>query len=480
MEMMQSSLILSTIDALQSRLKGSAFIPGDAGYDQASQPWNLNFKHRPTVVVMAKNTRDVVEAIRFAGLNDLGVAIQATGHGVSLAADNAVLINTALMQDIRVDAITQTAWVEAGVKWGSVLEKAQAVGLAPLLGSSTDVGAVGYTLGGGMGWLARKFGLSADSVNFFEMVTADGHVLHVSQEENSDLFWALCGGGGSFGVVTGMEIKLYPVTTVYAGNLMYPIQNAKEVFIHYREWIANAPDELTSSIVIMNFPPIPQVPDFLRGQSFAMVRGCYVGPLEEGEKLLKWWRDWQAPIVDDFKPMPFNVAGMISNEPNEPSHGHASAIWIRELSDEMLDVMIRYGTAPSPFIVTEVRHAGGAIARVKPGTNAYGNRDASHVLEVVSITPTAEALEACHEAVKALKQALQPYSTGGVYINFLEGQEKWEETKRAFSAETYQRLRVLKAKYDAKNRFRFSFNIPAAVNDLTNMSLDKRTKLSSN
>ncbi|MEP6988620.1 MAG: FAD-binding oxidoreductase, partial [Chloroflexota bacterium] len=427
--MMRSSLILSTIEALQARLKGSAFIPGDTGYEQASQPWNLNFNHRPTVVVMAKNTRDIVEAIRFAGLNDLGVAIQATGHGVSLAADNAVLINTSQMQDIRVDAITQTAWVEAGVKWGSVLEQTQKFGLAPLLGSSTDVGAVGYTLGGGMGWLARKFGLSADNVNFFEMVTADGHVVNASQEENSELFWALCGGGGSFGVVTGMEIKLYPVTTVYAGNLMYPIQSAKEVFVHYREWIANAPDELTSSIVIMNFPPFPQVPDFLRGQSFAIVRGCYSGTVDEGEKLLQWWREWQAPIVDDFKAMPFSMSGMISNEPNDPMPGQVSSVWLCELSDEMLDVMIHYAAAPSPLTVVEIRHAGGAIARVKAGTNAYGNRDASYILETVGITPTPEASDVCHKYVKEFKQALQPYSTGGVYINFLEGAEKWEQTK---------------------------------------------------
>ncbi len=480
MEMMRSSLILSTIEALQARLKGTAYIPGDAGYAQASQPWNLVFSHRPTVVVMAKNTRDVVEGIRFASANDLGVAIQATGHGVSLAADNAVLINTSLMQDIRIDTITQTAWVEAGVKWGNVLEKAQNVGLAPLLGSSTDVGAVGYTLGGGMGWLARKFGLSADSVNFFEMVTADGHVLHVSQEENSDLFWALCGGGGSFGVVTGMEIKLYPVTTVYAGNLMYPIQAAKQVFTHYREWIANTPDELTSSIVIMNFPPVPQIPDFLRGQSFAMVRGCYVGPVEEGEKLLKWWREWQAPIVDDFKAMPFSMAGLISNEPNDPMPGHSSAVWIRELNDETLDLMIKFAAAPSPLTVVEIRHAGGAIGRVPAGTNAYGNRDANHLLQMVGMTPTPEAHEACTEHIDQFKKALQPYATGGIYINFLEGKEKWEQTRRAYSAETYQRLRVLKAKYDANNRFRFSFNIPAAVNDITKMSLDNGTKLSQN
>jgi len=480
MEMLSSSQILSTIEALQSRLNGYAYIPGDADYARASQPWNLSYSQHPNVIVMVKNARDVVEAIRYAASNDLGVAIQATGHGISLSADNAVLINTSLMQDIRIDAITKTAWVEAGIKWGSVLEKAQAAGLAPLLGSSTDVGAVGYTLGGGMGWLARKYGLSADSVNFFEMVTADGHILHVSESQNADLFWALCGGGGSFGVVTGMEIKLYPVTTVYAGNLLYPIQNAKEVFVHYKVWIAIAPDELTSSIAIMNFPPLPEFPEFLRGQSFAIVRGCYSGSIEQGEALLKWWRDWQTPAVDDFKDLPFSMAAAISNDPVDPVPDQSSAVWIREINDEIFDLMIGYGHAASPFVIVEVRHAGGAIARVPAGTNAYGNRDANHILQVIAITPTPEAVAACRDHINQFKKAVQPYLTGGVYLNFLIGAEKWEQTKKAFSPETYERLRMLKAKYDADNRFRFSFNIPAAVNDTTKMSLDSQTKLSAN
>ncbi len=480
METKQSSLILSTIDTLQSRLKGSALIPGDAGYDQASQPWNTAYRQRPAVIVMAQNARDVVEAIRYAKLNDLGVAIQATGHGMALAADNAVLINTSPMQDIRIDAVTQTAWVEAGVKWGIVLEKAQEVGLAPLLGSSPDVGVVGYTLGGGMGWLARKYGLSADSVNFFEMVTADGHLLHVSEEENSDLFWALCGGGGSFGVVTGLEIKLYPVTTVYAGNLLYPIQNAKEVFVHYREWIKNAPDELTSSIAVLNLPPFPEVPEFLRGKSFAVVRGCYTGDVEDGEKLLKYWRDWQAPAIDDFKAIPFSMAAIISQDPLDPSPDQSSAAWIRELTDETFDIMTSYGGPTSPFVVIEIRHAGGVIARVPAGKNAYGNRDANHIFQMIAITPTPEAVTNAQNHIRQVKQALQPNLTGGTYINFLVGDEKWEETKRAFATETYQRLREIKAKYDPKNRFRFSFNIPVAAKDNTKMSLDSGTKLSKN
>ena len=226
----------------------------------------------------------------------MAVAVKATGHGVIREANDSLLIVTSELTDVRVNADAQTAWVSAGTKWGRVLEETQAVGLAPVLGSSPDVGAVSYTLGGGMGWLARKYGISADSVNQFELVTADGNLVHASAAENADLFWALRGGGGNFGVVTAMEIRLYPVTKVYGGNSFYPIEKAKEVYARYRNWIVNAPDELTSSVLIMNFPPFPQIPERLRGQSFVMVRGCYCGPLEQGKELLKYWRDWQSPI----------------------------------------------------------------------------------------------------------------------------------------------------------------------------------------
>jgi FAD/FMN-containing dehydrogenase len=288
MEMMYTA---SAAERLERQIGGEVFVPGDAGYDDARKAWNLTVDQRPAVIVVAESAADIVQAVRFAGEEGLGIAVQATGHGVSRPANDSLLIITSRMTKVYVDAASQSAWIESGAKWGVVLEQAQAVGLAPLLGSTPDVSAVGYTLGGGIGWLARKYGLSADSVHFFEMVTADGRLLRVSPTENSDLFWGLRGGGGSFGVITGMEVQLYPVTTIYGGNLFYPVEQAKAVYTRYREWIANAPEELTSSVLIMNFPPIPQVPELLRGQSFVIVRGAYAGRVEEGEALLKFWRD---------------------------------------------------------------------------------------------------------------------------------------------------------------------------------------------
>ena len=456
------SFEVQELESLRARLSGPALTPQDADYDTARQPWNLTVDQHPALIVLAETSRDVSEAIHFANAHGLEVAVKAAGHGTLREANGSLLIVTSQMTDVIVNSAAGTAWVSAGAKWGRVLEQTQAVGLAPLLGSSPDVGAVGYTLGGGMGWLARKYGLSTDSVNRFELITADGQMVNASATENADLFWGLRGGGGNFGVVTGMEIQLYPVTTIYGGNLFYPIHKAKEVYSHYRRWIATAPDQLTSSVVLMNFPPFPSVPELLRGQSFVIVRGCYLGPAELGDELLKHWRTWQTPIIDDFKAMPFSQVATISNDPLDPMPAQSSGAWLKDISDETVDILIRYAVprnGPPLLAFAEVRHAGGAISRVDPQSAAYGNRDAQHILQVIGGAPTPEVHAAVRQHISQLKRALTPHLHGGVYLNFLEGSEARESTRAGFSPETYQRLQALKAKYDPKNLFSHSYDI---------------------
>ena len=453
---------LTGLDLLRSNVKGQVITSTDEAYDRARQAWNLTVDQHPVLIIVAQTTGDIIEAVRFANAQDLDIAVMATGHGTIREADKSVLIVTSQLMDVHVNAEAQTAWVSAGAKWGQVLEAAQAVGLAPLLGSSPDVGAVGYTLGGGMGWLARKYGLSTDSVNQFELVTADGQVLCVSATETPDLFWGLRGGGGNFGVVTGMEIRLYPVATVYGGNLFYPADKAKEVYAHYRRWIADAPDELTSSVALMNFPPFPEVPEFLRGKSFVIVRGCYAGTIEQGEGLLKHWRAWQAPLIDDFKSMPFSQVGTISNDPVDPMPAKSSGVWLKDIDDETIDIVIEHTlprNGPPLLAFAEIRHAGGAISRVDPNSAAYGNRDAQHILQVIAGTPTPEIHMAVLNHISHLKTALTSHLHGGVYLNFLEGSEARERTEDGFSKDTLKRLQALKAKYDPNNRFSHSYNI---------------------
>lgn len=447
---------------LQERIQGRVITPIDPGYDAARQAWNLTVDQRPAVIVMVESAFDVVEAVRFAKDEGLGVAVQSTGHGNVRPANDCLLIITSPMKQIRVDPVAQTAWIQAGVKWGEVLAQTQLFGLAPLLGSSPDVGAIGYTLGGGFGWLGRKYGLAIDSVHYFDAVTADGEQIRASHAENPDLFWGMRGGGGSLAIVTAMEVQLFPVTTVYGGNLYYPVDRAKEVIARYRSWIAEAPEELTSSIVIMNYPPVPDIPDFLRGQSFVIVRGCFCGPAEEGERLLHYWRDWQPPAVDDFKAMPFSQVATISNDPVDPLPGMGSTAWLADLSDDAIAALVSYGAShngASPLTVTEIRHAGGAIARLGPKISAYSNRDETLLMQVIGITSTPEARRRLQQYIEQFKTALRSHLTDRVYMNFLEGEESRARIRDGFSPAAYRRLATLKAIYDPENRFGFGFNI---------------------
>jgi FAD/FMN-containing dehydrogenase len=449
---------------LQTRLQGAAIGPDHPRYHEARHAFNLANDQRPAAIVEAGGAADVAEAIRFAQEAGLGVAIQSTGHGAQ-PADGALLILTSRMTGVQINAAARTAWVEAGARWGQVLEPAQAAGLAPLLGSSPGVGVMGYTLGGGLGWLARKYGLAADSVRAFEVVTADGQVRRASASENSDLFWALRGGGGSFGVVTGMEIQLYPVTVVFGGNLIYPVELAKEVFTRYRAWIAAAPEALTSSVLVMNFPPLPAVPEFLRGKSTVIVRGLYCGPAAEGQALLAEWLNWQAPLANLWRAMPFSEVATVSNDPKDPVPGYSTGAWLAGLSDASIDAIIRYGVAQpgsaAPIFV-EVRHVGGAMGRVNGEANAFGNRQAELLLNLVALAPTPAIRERAAAQAQQLKQALQPDLTGGVYMNFLEREEARARTRDAYRPENYRRLQALKAQFDPANLFRFGFNIPPA------------------
>lgn len=450
-------------------LPGKVIFPADDAYDSARAGWNLVDDKHPAVIVFAESPFDVIEAIAFARAHALPIAVQATGHRETGSAHGAMLINTSRMQELRIDPQAQTAQVGAGVKWGPVLREAQRYGLAPLLGSTTDVGVVGYSLSGGMGWLCRKYGMSVDSVLSLDVVTLDGEFRHASLEENSDLFWALRGGGGGFGVVTGIEIRLHPVSTVYAGNLFYPPHLAKEIYARYRRWIVDMPEEMTCSIVSFNFPPLPELPPALSGQSFVLVRGCYAGPVEEGEKLLDAWRNWQAPAIDDFKARPFTEADSISMDPVDPMPALLSGEWLTDLTEGVADALIRYTLPPEgllpeggppAFIFSEVRLAGGSIARVNPDTNAYSHREQQFIWYSVALPMDKQLGGQIKRQLALLREALTPWLTGKVYMNFLEGEEMRQRARDGYSEKTFRRLQALRARFDPDCRLISSFDIP--------------------
>jgi FAD/FMN-containing dehydrogenase len=455
----------NAIHDLRERVAGQVVLPGDPGYDPARFTWNAIVDQHPALVVMAAEAGDVAAAVRFAAGHDLDIAVQGTGHGTIRPADGALLINTAGMAGVAVDPQARTARINAGTKWGQVLPEAQAHGLAPLLGSSPTVGAIGYTLGGGLGWLGRKYGLATDSVVSFDVVTADGEERTVSADENPDLFWGLRGGGGSLAAVTAMTVRLFPVQTVYGGVLIYPAPLAADVLRRWRDWIKELPDEMTSAVKIINVPDMDIAPEPLRGQTVAILEGCYCGPLEEGEALIKTWRDWQTPMLDMFGPMPFSQVAQISQDPADPMPSFVTTEWLRELPDEAVATITRYATLQAgrvPLIFIEVRHAGGTISRGRPEDSAFGHRDAELLLEAVGIVPEPPLWEVLSDYTSRLRADLRPWLAGKVYMNFLEGAESVARVRDGFPAETFARLSALKAKYDPHNRFNRAMAIPPA------------------
>ena len=392
--------------------------------------------------------------------------MQATGHGFSRPATDGVLLVTSRLTDVQIDRRTLTARVACGAKWGAVLGAAQEHGLAPLLGSTTDVGAVGYTLGGGMGWLGRRYGLASDSARSFDIVLADGREVRASAFENDELFWALRGGGGCFGVVTSMTIELYPVGTVYAGNLLYPIEMAAEVIGRYRDWVVGMDDQLTSSVAIMNFPPLDEVPEPLRGRSFVIVRGCWCGDLVAGEALIDEWRSWHTPTIDMFGAMPFTMADTISSDPVDPMPAMVTTEWFDTLPDEAIDVLVAAGTPRDcqPPLLTglELRHAGGAIrAKAARVANCRG-RSGEFLLQMVGIVFGPEQGDALAAYVATVREALAPMVSGAAYHNFLEGEEKHSRSVTAFTDGDLARLRAVKAAVDGDNRIRNALSIEPA------------------
>jgi FAD/FMN-containing dehydrogenase len=443
---------------LKTQLSGDLLLPEDSLYEQTRRGWNLTINHYPALIVVPHTTQDMVLAVNYAREAGLAVAVQLTGHGIQNPANDSLLIVTKKMTEVQVDPIVQTARIGAGALWQHVLEQATPHGLAPLLGSAPHVGVVGYTLGGGIGWLARKYGLAADHVKWIELVTADGEVRRAGPSENEELFWGILGGSGNFGVVTAMEFKLFPVATIYGGQLTYPGTSAREALRFFRDWTATLPDEMTSSIGMMHFPALPFLPEALHNTTQVMVRAVYTGDAQAGAALIQRWLDWHPPLANTFAELPFAAIGTVSNDPTEPSASLTSNEMVNELSDEIIDIIVTYMTNPNaPLIINDIRHARGAITHGNHAPNAIGHRDAGYYFTMGGVTPTAEAYSATQAYFQHYKNALRPYLHGGVYLNFLKGKEAQERVQDGYHAAEYQRLLMLKATYDPHHMFRHSF-----------------------
>jgi FAD/FMN-containing dehydrogenase len=415
------------------------------------------------MVIRPRSTAGVVEAVDHTPTHGRGLAIQAGGHGPTRTADGAVLLDLSDLTEVQVDPVARRAVISGGAKWQAVLDAVVPHGLAPLLGSSPDVGAVGYTLGGGIGWLARAFGSAADSVRSFDVVLADGQVVRASAEDDPELFWALRGAGaGHLGVVTAMEIELYEVTELYAGSLFYPATMAADVMRRWRDWLPSVPQAFTSSVALMNFPPFETVPEPLRGQSFAILHGALPTALDEGERLLGHWREWREPAMDLFGPLPMARVAEISQDPPEPVPGMGAGTWLRGLSDATVDAVIA-ATLPSggppALLFTEVRHTARPVRPGDDGLTALAEHDAPMLLATVGVTPTDEAKAAVAAAIDALAGRLGSDGTGRPYLNFAEGARRRQGVKAAFGPDAYRRLAAVKARLDPAGLFGYGLDV---------------------
>jgi UDP-N-acetylenolpyruvoylglucosamine reductase len=448
------------VTKLQEAVRGSVLLPDHADFADAARAWSIGPEHKPAVIVIAETAQDIVAAVAFARDFDMPVSVQATGHGIQVANAGGLHINTARMTGVTIDAEAQTARVEAGAKWAHVIPAAHEFGLATLNGSTSDVGVVGYSLGGGTGWLARKYGFAADHVVSMDVVLANGELIKVSPESNPDLFWAMRGGGGNFGVVTAMEFRLFPHPTFYGGGVYYPIDDAKAIFAAYGEWIETLPEDVTASIAIFRFPPLPFIPEPLRGR--ATIRIAAVAVCENGEELIAPMRSLGTALVDSFGEYPYTAIDLVSADPVDPMPVWETSMTFEEFPQEAADALLSVNgpEVESPLAMIEIRYIRGAADHAGKRANAANRAGGSFILFALGVVFAPEAEAALKAAGATLHAALRPWATGKTFLNFIGHCEpSAERTMDAYTLETYIHLARTKKKYDPTNRFRFNRNI---------------------
>ena len=434
----------------------------DPTWDEARAAWNLSVDQRPAAVALPETADDVVTAVRYALDNGLRVAAQGTGHNALPLGDltGVLLVKTHRMRGVHIDAEARIARVDAGALWKDVAGPAAAHGLAALSGSSPDVGVVGYTLGGGLSWLARRYGLAANRVLAIEIVTADGELVRADARNHTDLFWALRGGGGNFGVVTAMEFELFAIESVEGGMMMFPIERAREVLEAWRAWTTVVPETVTSSARLLRVPPLPDVPEPIRGRAFVVVEPYVIAGPGEADGLVAALRAL-GPEIDMFRTIPMAELIHAHMDPEHPVPGRGDHALLREVTPATIDAMVGVAGADSDtaLLMVELRHLGGAVARPLGGHGATACIDAPYSLFAVGAVMAPEMLAKIEADLAAVRDTLRPWDAQRQYLNFAEN---FSDTRRMFDETVYARLRAIKARVDPAEVFVANHAIPAA------------------
>jgi FAD/FMN-containing dehydrogenase len=453
----------AALGKLQGSFRGQLVRPEDPAYEEHRKIWNGSIDRFPALIARCAGVSDVIAAVRIARATGLGAAVRGGGHsfpGHSVC-DGGIVIDLGPMKGIRVDPEARTARAQAGVLLGELDRETQAFGMAVPAGIVTHTGLAGLTLGGGIGWLMRKNGLTIDQLLSVDMITADGEFVKASETENPDLFWGVRGAGGNFGIVTEFEFRLNPVgPIVLAGPIFWPMEESPNVLRFYREWIKDVPDDLTTIVVHRYTPPLPVIPTELHGKPVVTVICCYAGPVEEGEEVVRPMREFGSPLLDLCVPKPFLTHQSMFDPSFPPGWWYYfRSCDLAELTDEVIDIVAdRARQMTSPLTAFPIFQVGGAIGRVGEDETAFNGRRAGHTVNINATTATREGFEEEREWSRSFWSALEPYHAG-VYVNFLmeEGEER---IRQAYGAEKYDRLKALKRRYDPDNFFRLNQNIP--------------------
>jgi FAD/FMN-containing dehydrogenase len=456
----------ATVQELRESISGEVVAPFDSGYAEACKVWNGAHDRRPALVVRCADARDVASAVGFARSNDLPIAVRGGGHSVAgfSTCDNGIVIDLSQMNEVRVDPATRRATVGGGAVWADVDTETQEHGLATTGGLVSSTGVAGFTLGGGIGWTMRKFGLACDNLVAADVVTADGRLIRATESENSDLLWGLRGGGGNFGIVTRFEFELHPLgPMVYAGPIFYPAEAAHELLHTFRDWAAVAPDEITAIVNLTTAPPLPVIPAEWHGKKVAAFIATSSGPIDEGESLVGAFRTVGESIADLLGPMPYQaIQTLIDPLWEKGIHAYFKATNLARLDDELIEQLCAlHLEAPGPQCEIHVHQMGGAVARVAEGATAFTERSMPFLLNAVTGWRDSADAESHIEWARAVIEAGAAASTGRAYVNFLGDPDG---ARSSYSDETYARLVALKNQYDPTNVFRLNQNIdPSAA-----------------
>ena len=457
----------TAFDRLGGSLRGELLLATSAGYDTARRIWNGAIDRHPAGIARCTGVADVIAAVRFARDHDLEIAVRVGGHNVAGTAvcDDGIVIDLSPMRAVWVDPDGRTAWVQGGALWGDVDHETQVHGLATTGGIIGHTGVAGLTLGGGIGFLMRKHGLTVDNLLAAEVVTAEGRIVRASADEHPDLFWALRGGGGNFGVITSFQFSLHPVgPTVMAGPVFWAADDTADVLRFYRDFATDAPDELGTVVRLGTIPPLPDIPEDLHWRPAIAVACCYAGTVKDGARAVQDLRRFATPLVDLLAPSPYAAfQGALDDTVLHGWHYYWKAANLAGLSDDAIDVIADHAyAAGSPRSYAAMFHMGGAVARVPHHATAYAARDVAHNIIIDAVwLPEESGERAAAETAWARRflAALQPHRAGGVYVNFLDRDDDTSRVREAYGDQIYRRLAEVKATYDPDNALHHNKNI---------------------